>query len=468
MIERLRNRVRLVYPLLLAGVFALVRWLYETKPKAFGPIAEMKNADRILDFAVVASLVFFVVRLLDAVLFDVLISRRNVVAPQLLRQILALGLYFFIFAGAISAIFNTEVKGLLTGGALVAAVVGLALQETLGNLFSGIALHLEGSFEVGDVLHSGDYLGVVESVSWRATSLRGFNNQVLVLPNSVIGRERLEVFPRNNLNARILQIGIDYHVTPATAIRTLTNAASHVDGVAHEAPCFARVGAFAESAVIYELKYFTRDYAARDRIDADIRKAVWYAMRRNNISIPFPVRAYHEYTPQKEHHGIDETDILQRLDEVDVLSPLPPEGRSELAAATVVHVYSKGEAILRHGTAGDSMFVVHSGTVSVRVPHPGETGGHEVTQLAPGSVFGEMALLTGEVRTADVVAVTDVVALEIRKESLQPILQSHPELAGAISSKVMQRQGHLESLRAGEAEEREQTVLSRIRAYFGL
>lgn len=434
----------------------------------FGDWARL-DVDRILKFAWVASLVFFVVRLVDAVFFDFLIvRRRNVVAPQLLRQILALALYFFFFAGAVNAVFGVDVRTALTGGAVVAAIIGLALQDTLGNLFSGIALHLEGAFEVGDVIHSGDAVGTVESVSWRATRVRGFNNQVLVLPNSVIARDRLEVFPSHNLNGRVLQVGVDYHVAPATVIGILTQAATHVEGVAHEVPCFARVGAFADSSVVYEVKYFTRDYSSRDRIDADVRKAVWYALRRNRINFATPVRAYAPYTPPESHHGIEEDDVQRRLDQVDVLSPLPPEGRQELAASAEVHLYSRGEAILRHGTAGDSMFVVHSGTVSVRVPSPGETGGHEVTQLAPGSVFGEMALFTGEVRTADIVAVTDVVALEIRKNSLQPILQSHPELAGAISSKVMQRRGHLDSLRAGVGEDEEKTILSRIRAYFGL
>src|SRR5207248_9349305 len=101
---------------------------------------------------------------------------------------------------AIGGVFNVNVTTYLTGGAVVAAILGLALQDTLGNLFSGISLHLESSFEVGDVLHSGDYIGVVEGVTWRSTRIRGFNNQVVGLPNSVIGRERLEIFPRSNLN----------------------------------------------------------------------------------------------------------------------------------------------------------------------------------------------------------------------------------------------------------------------------
>ena len=415
------------------------------------------------------ALIIFTVRVVDAFIFDVIMSRRrNVVAPQLLRQIVAIVIYLLLGASALKIFFDYDIKTALTGGAVVAAVIGLALQDTLGNLFSGIALHMEGAFDVGDVLHSGEYIGVVESVTWRATRMRGFNNQSIVLPNSLIARERLEVFPRAHLNARILQLGIDYNVAPATVIDIVSQAAAHVDGVARELPCFARVGAFADSAVIYEIKYHTRDYAKRDRIDADIRKAVWYALHRNKIAFATPVRAFQTYTPPEARHDVPGDEVLARLREVDILSPLSEDARQTIAAGTRVHFYSKGETILRHGAAGDSMFVVHSGTASVRLPDDSDEGLHEVAQLGPGTVFGEMALLTGETRTADVVALTDVTALEIGKASLQPILSGHPELVGAITTKVVQRKGHLDALRSGGPEEEEKTIVSRVKAWFGL
>lgn len=455
------------------GLWALF-YLLKHEPLILGYLGDMRkdlfgaHLER-LKFAAVAATIIFLVRLIDTIVFDVAMSRRrNVIAPQLLRQILSLILYFLLFTWSLSELFDRSPWTFLTGGALVAAILGLALQDTLGNLFSGIALHMEGGFEAGDVLHSGDYVGVVESVSWRATRIRGFNNQLVVLPNSVIARERLEVFPHNNLNGRVLQIGVDYHVPPATVIGIFAQAAAHVEGIARERPPFARVASFGDSAVIYEIKYFTRDYALRDQIDADVRKAVWYALQRNDIAFATPIRSYTTYTPPKAGEQVPQNEIVQRLQEVDILSPLSPAAHEQLAAATKAHVYSRGEAILHAGAAGDSMFAVHSGTVSVRISDPGATGGHEVAQLGPGSVFGEMALLTGETRTADVVALTDVVTLEIGKDSLQPILQESPELAGAISEKVLERRDHLAMVRAEGREEESQSVLSRIRAYFGL
>jgi CRP-like cAMP-binding protein len=228
------------------------------------------------------------------------------------------------------------------------------------------------------------------------------------------------------------------------------------------------VAGFAESSVSYELKYFTRDYSLRDRIDAEIRKAVWYAFRRNEISFATPIRAYAPYTPPKPQPTVSPEQVLERLRDVQIFGPLSADGHEVLAKAARVHFYSKGEAILRHGAAGDSMFVVHDGTVSVRISDDSPVGSREVAQLGPGSVFGEMALLTGEARAADVAALTDVVTFEIGKDALWPILRDHPELATAISHKVMQRRDHLDELRAANVEEEEQTLLSRIRSYFGL
>ena len=451
-----RRLTRLYVPLLLGVALLAVYW--------FAADRGLLNArsEKWLLFVATLPLIFFAVRLVDLFAFDFFGARRRKVhAPLLLREIFAIVLYCLAFAWVISAIFHYSVTGFLATGTILAAVLGLALQETLGNLFSGIALHLEDTFDVGDVIRSGDYIGVVESVRWRGTRLRTFNNNIVVLPNSLLSRERLEVFPRNNLNARILSIGIDYHHAPATVIAVLTQATVNVDGVMREMPCFARVAGFAESTLTYEIKYFMRDYSQRDRIDADIRKAVWYALRRNGITIPYPIRAVQRYQPPVERSAIGKAELLERLRGIDVLSPAPDEAQERIASAARVHTYSRGETIIRRGAAGDSMFVIHDGEVVVRLD------GEDVARLHAGDFVGEMALLTGEARTADVVASTDVVAIEIAKGALQPVLVDHPELASAITEKVVERRGSLDSVRPKAGDE-QKTTLARIRQWFGL
>lgn len=457
------RRSRLLFWLALGLALLCLHWFLARNLESVGRTRfDPERVLTIVRFLASVPLIVFAVRLVDLLAFDVFASRRKLVrAPLLLRELVQGILYVVLLAWAISEIFDKNVTAVLATGTVVAAILGLALQDTLGNLFSGIALHLDETFAPGDVIRTGDTIGVVEAVRWRGTRLRTFNNNLVVVPNSMLARDRLEVFPRANLNARILQFQIDYHLPPATVIDILVQAASNVEGVTHDIPAFARVGGFGDSAVIYEIKYHMHDYSQRDRIDADIRKAVWYALQRNGISIPFPIRSLQRYVPPETRRQPEPGEIIERLAGVDVLSPLPAQARQDIAKAARVRVFSRGETIISHGAAGDSMFIVHDGTVSVRVNDA------EVAALKPGDFFGEMALLTGERRAADVVASSDVVVVEIARNALAPVLQNHPDLAAAISAKVIERRGSLDARRVEEHEEQE-SVLSRIRAYFRL
>jgi small-conductance mechanosensitive channel len=456
------RRSRIGWLLTGLGLLALHWFASENRELLPRNPADQKRILSALLFIACLPLMMFAVRAVDLFAFDFVASRRRrVQAPLLLRELVSVLLYAVLIAWALSSIFEYKVTAILATGTVVAAILGLALQETLGNLFSGIALHLDDTFAPGDVIRSGETFGIVEAVRWRGTRLRTFNNNLLIIPNSMLARERLEVFPNGNLNARVLQINVDYNVPPATVLNVLVQAASNVEGVAHAIPAFARIGGFADSAMVYEIKYHMHDYSQRDRIDADIRKAVWYALRRNNISMPLPIRTIQRYKPAEQKQQPDAAEILHRLARVDVLSPLSRAAHETIANAARIHVFSRGETIIGLGAEGDSMFIVHEGTVSIRVDDA------EVARLQPGDFFGEMALLTGERRTADVIAVTDVVAVEIAKDALEPVLDD-PALVAAISAKVAERRGSLDSARSDTPADEQRTILSKIRTWFGL
>lgn len=459
----MKHRSRLfAWAALAVALFAFYGFMKLNRDLFGSTDAEQARVLNVVLFLAWLPAIVVIVRAADFFFFDVFASRRGVArAPLLLRDLVAATLYAISLAWAIFSIFNYKVTTILATGTVVAAILGLAMQETLGNLFAGISLHVEDTFSPGDVIRTGEYIGIVEAVRWRATRLRTFNNNVVVVPNSMLARDRLEIFPRSNFNARVLQFSIDLSAPPARVIPILAQAAANVEGVVHEMPCIARVGGFSESAVTYEIKYFTSDYSARDRIDADIRRAVWYALRRNGIPFGLAIRLVQRYVPPSEPQHPQPAEIVARLHSVDVLSPLPDAELQAVAEAARVRVYARGETILRKDDEGDSMFIVHHGAVSIRAREA------EVARLGEGDFFGEMALFTGAHRTADVVAITDVVAVEIAKDALQPILQIHPDLAASISARVVERRGLLDSQQIDRHEE-ELTIRSRIKAYFGL
>ncbi|HYR30035.1 MAG TPA: mechanosensitive ion channel family protein [Thermoanaerobaculia bacterium] len=459
----MRHRgARLLPPLAFAAGFTLLYFFALNNAKWIDSANfDQKTVLRTLKFIAWVPGIFFIVRLVDLLAFDILSRRRGrVKAPALLRELVSIGIAVVLFAIIFSTVFDKSVTAFLATGTVLAAILGFALQDTLGNLFAGISLHLEDSFEIGDVIRAGEFIGTVEAVRWRGARIRTFNNTIVIIPNSVLARERVEVYPRNNFNARILQLTVDYNVPPSKVIDILVQAASNVEGISHAVPCIARVGGFADSGLIYEIKYFTEDFSQRDRIDAEIRKAAWYALRRNGITITLPIRAVRKYEPPQHRSQPDVAEIAARLSGVHFLESLSEEVRTAIAAAARVHTYSRGETIIRQGAEGNSMFIIHDGTVSARVAT------REVGVLTPGDFFGEMALLTGEARTADIVAVTDVVAIEIAKDILQPVLKEHPELADVISSEVASRTAV--ATKITNFDDTAPGVLSRIRSYFHL
>ena len=453
---------RLLVPILFAGGFTLLYYFALNNARWIESAGfDRATALNLFKFLAWIPGIFFIVRLVDYIAFDIFARRRGSVrAPALLRELLSIAIAVILFALAFSTIFHKPVTAFLATGTILAAILGFALQDTLGNLFAGISLHLEDSFEIGDVIRAGEYIGTVEAVRWRGARIRTFNNTIVIIPNSVLARERVEVYPRSNLNARLLQINVDYHVPPAKVIDILVQAASNIEGISHTIPCLARVGGFAESALIYEIKYFTEDYSQRDRIDSEIRKAVWYALRRHGITNPLPIRALRAYEAPQHHSAPGAQEIVKRLAGVHVFAPLTDEARGTIAATARVHTFARGETIIRRGAAGDSMFIVHEGRVSARMPEHGE-----VAVLSAGDFFGEMALLTGERRTADVVALTDVVTIEIARDVLEPVLRDHPGLADEISSEVAARR---EAAKAATFDDTAPGVLKRIRQYFHL
>jgi small-conductance mechanosensitive channel/CRP-like cAMP-binding protein len=468
-LRRRRLFLPLTFSIILFGAYFVLR----DRPIVVRRIGDIREALfghdlRLLLFAAIAALIFLVVRILDSFFFDFVFSRRQrAAAPILLREIVSLAMFLILFGWSITAIFGTRWTGFVATGTVLAAVLGFALQDTLGNLFAGIALTMERTFEVGDVIRCGEFTGMIEGVSWRATRIRTVNNNLVVLPNSVIARERIEMFPAQNLNARVVAVRVSYDAQPSQVISVLEQAAQNVEGVAQEIPCLARVAAFGDFGLQYEVKYWTRAFQSRENIDAALRKAIWYALKRNNLTIPFPIRTVHRLSPQRPETGIGEGEIARRLHDVDVLAPLSEEEQNSIKAGARVRRYSQGETILRFGQPGQSMFVVHEGRVSIRIPLDGRPSG-EVAQMGVGSIFGEMALLTGESRSADVVAITDVTVLEIGKECLEPILKNNPALAATIANKVAERRNQLASSRTQMSTDEHRTLLRTIRSYFGL
>ena len=416
--------------------------------------------------------IFFSVRVMNALLFDFLFRlRRGYEAPTLIRNIFTLLSFTIVFVLIFNRIYHEiDLGGLFTTSAIFGVIIGLALQDTLGNFFAGISLHADRPFQVGDVIvvSSTKLTGVVESITWRAIKIRTFQNHIVLVSNSLAAREAIEVSPRDNLNARLVFFSTIYTDSPAKTIHIVREAVRDADNVSDKITPIIRIRQLGDSSVDWEIKYWLDDYAKYNDTDALVRQRVWYALRRSGLTFAFPTRTLYLERPVTARPVTAEDQIADRLSAVDIFSPLSPDELRQLAKATAGHVFAPSETLIRAGDEGSSMFVVHSGRVAVQIADRG--GPRTVAELTEGNFFGEMALFTGEPRTANIVALEETEVLEIGHTAMKHIFETNPSLAESISWTIAERQAALakDSASAQPSVQETAGLLSSIKRFFGL
>ena len=357
--------------------------------------------------------------------------------PLILQDAIILGLVLFA-ATFISA-------ELVTTSAVSAVVLGFALQDTLGNAFAGLAIQSEKPFHVGQWVRIGDYDGRVAEVTWRATKLRTKAGNFVILPNNVVGKEAIVNYSEPSAPLRLeVEVGATYLVPPSQVKAAVIEALRHSSRVLTAPAPEVLLVAFDASSINYRARFWVADFAQDELARDEVRTAIYYSFQRHNIEIPWPIQV--EYSRQ-----LEVPDVNKRLEEeeqllanVDLFASLAPELRSQIAHAAPMAVYGSGETIVKEGEQGQSMFIVLSGAVSVVLGPQRD----EVARIGRGGYFGEMSLLTGEPRSATVLASGDVAVVEIDAELFRRIGALHPEAIEKIGMAAMVRRAGLDEMKA--------------------
>jgi small-conductance mechanosensitive channel/CRP-like cAMP-binding protein len=407
--------------------------------------------------------------------FDVALRRREI--PRILRDLLQ-GVAYFITAAIVLTRSDVDVTRVFTASVLTTAVLGLALQDTLGNIMAGLAMQLERDFEIGDWINVGDrnspIVGRIREVRWRATTIVTKNGDLMLIPNSAVTRAMITNFSRPTAAHRQwVTVRVHFRHPPARVREVIVDAVRGLSFVRAEPAPDCLLLEFREDACTYACRYWIDDVLRDDVFDSDVRSVIWYALHRAGMEIPFPSRNINvtEMNEDRIQRKRDE-EYARRVDalsRVDVFRALDAEKVDRLSRRLRHVVFGPGEVILRQGDPGDSLYVVRGGQVAVQIGVLGVS--KEVATLGDGQFFGEMSLMTGESRTATVVAKTDVECYIVDKEAFQEIVQEKPDLAGTISDILSRRQvvlGAQRTLTPVPTAAQTNQLRSKIAAFFGL
>jgi len=414
------------------------------------------------------------VRLLNAVISTTLLSSSQYEVSNLLQNVISIVIFIVAFFILLQTQYSTAYEKLapvFTGSTIIAVVIGLALQDTLGNLFAGLAMQADQPFQVGDVISIPNKgIGVVENISWRGVKIRTFQNKLIIISNSVLGKEAIEVAPRENLNARTVFFNTLYANSPSQTIQVVREVVRQVENVSHKIRPVVRVRNLGDNGIDWEVKYWIEDYTKHNDTDALIRQRIWYAFQREKIEFAYPTRTIHVETKKQDEVFVEtDNESVELLSNVDVFAPLSDKETRKLAEASRFRVFAPGEPIVRRGQPGNSMFVIYRGSVNVQIKEDGRT--KIIRNLREGDFFGEMGLFTGEPRTATVEAEAETEVLEINNFCLKPIIEDNPELVESFSRIIEERRKSLAEQENESKSEQDMNgggVFDSIRKFFGL
>lgn len=358
--------------------------------------------------------------------------------PVILQDAIVIGMLLVVA----TFVFKEQ---LLTTSAVSAVVLGFALQDTLGNAFAGLAIQSERPFNVGHWIRVSDFEGRVLEVTWRATKLRTKEGNFIVVPNNVIAKEAITNYSEPAVASRLeVEVGASYEASPAAVKAALLEAMSQAPCVLKSPAPDVLLAAFDGSSMNYRARFWIADYELHDEARDQVRMAIHYAFARRGIEIPYPIQV--EYSRDEK---IVDPSAVQRerermLSQVDILATLSDEQRARIAGATAARTYGDGEAIVREGEPGTSMYIVCSGGASVVL----EPQRHEVAAIAPGGYFGEMSLLTGEPRSATVLARGETMVLELDAELFRRLGEESPQAVEQVGLAAVARRMELDRVRS--------------------
>jgi small-conductance mechanosensitive channel/CRP-like cAMP-binding protein len=424
-----------------------------------------------------------IINLVSIAVFDLALRAVRVRPPRILRDLLIASAYIVI-AFFILSRSGFDLTGIVATSAVITAVIGFSLADTLGNVMGGMALQMEHTINVGDWVRIDQTEGRVKEIRWRQTSIETRDWDTVVFPNSLLMRGRVTLVGHRTGEPRQhrqwVYFNVDYRYAPSDVTRIVEMAmcAEAMPNVGREPAPQCIVVDFKDSYAAYAVRYWLTDMAQPDPTDSLVRARIYSALRRADIRLSIPSQSLFvtEETEKRRERKLGEKigERVEALKRVELFSKLTVEERRELATRLKVAPFLRGEVLTKQGAEAHWLYMIIEGTAEVQVAVDGKT--EKVASIGEGDFFGEGGMMTGAPRSATVLALTDVLCYRLDKSAFQEIIKHRPEIAEDISHVLARRRVELEAIREELSEEavrlrmhKTQTaLLDRIREFFRL
>jgi small-conductance mechanosensitive channel len=396
--------------------------------------------------------------------------RKTSIENKLLSDIIAASIYVCAVLAMMGFVLGLSLQGLLATSGIIAIVLGLALQSTLGDVFSGISLSIEKPYRVGDeILLEGGAEGEVMEMNWRSTHLRNGANDIVIIPNSALAKIRIQNHSAGTRRYNgSLSVIVDSRNEPELVLEILKQTAMTCPSILEQSTPSAEVTEIKGDRITYAIYFSTASISsageARSQFITQLYKRARPMVVQGSVSGSMVA---HDSTDSYPIFLFLENKVLSHL---PLLEPLSDAEKTKLNAKVIRHHFQAGEQLLTQGMAVDSAHFIFSGVIQVtREVEDGRV--LNVRRLGPGDLFGDISLLTGMQSLGAFTALTSGLLLELRSADLKPILESRPELVESLShsaTKVQQFVAMFDKTAIQPLAIEQRDLLSRIKKFFRL
>ena len=361
--------------------------------------------------------------------------------PRLLRDLLRLLLAAIGLAMVYSFVWGREIEGAIAALGVTSIVVGLALQEPLGNLFSGLMLLMERPFEVGDTIEVGTMAGEVREVNWRSAHIEARGGAIQVVPNSTLNKETIVNFSRPMPNRmELVDVAFSFQDPPYKVRQALVELLLQTDGVLKSPKPIAATLGYGDFSVKYRLIYRTTE---KDRwpVKNELVTRIWYMAKRHGFTMPYPVHVALQHQQQRPFTTVkpEGADLLARFPR---LPAIPPEDHARTRPLT----FGAGERLFDKGDALDGVYFVVSGSVSLQVMRDGQAS--EIATIQAGEFCGETGMHGHQAADMRAVALEDTDVVLIAPDVVRHLFEGSPRLARETGYTLDVHRKALQSARA--------------------
>ncbi|WP_460156328.1 mechanosensitive ion channel domain-containing protein [Pseudomonas sp. S2_H10] len=368
----------------------------------------------------------YAARVLTEVIGLVLV-RRIGHSGRLLQDVIGALVFLIAVVAAAGYVLELPVKGLLATSGVVAIVVGLALQSTLSDVFSGIVLNTTKPYQVDDRVSIDGIEGKVLDIDWRATHLLTSAGSTAVVPNSVAAKAKIVNLSRPfNLHGVSISIQVPNHIRPRRVLDALDRTLQGSSSLLLDPPPKAVLKEAGETMSEYVASGFIAELGKKGEVRNQLFDLAHRHLEAAGIS--------------RQPDGVIEPSTRARalLDEVKVFRSLSAEERDHLARNMVAQQYAAGEVVLDLEEVPDSLFVIATGVVSATVPD-GNTQ-IEAGRMGPSEVMGEQSILADTPSQARFTAMTSSIIYRLDKSLTRHCMEQRREVDRALNKLQAVRQ----------------------------